>query len=144
MRLLPRMNVMLDFICMGPVDLPGARQKRQNTKWKILAYKGTRTHNLEISSLMLYRLSYPEFDEKVVILNWSLYIKVDVHTLAHSQKNKWTKEGRKEGTNKRTNERTIKDAQALCLLSTCKTRTNILPDRVECFICFSSFFIKYQ
>ena len=26
---------MLDFICMGPVDLPGARRKRQNTKWKI-------------------------------------------------------------------------------------------------------------
>ena len=30
-----RMDVMLDFICMGPVDLPGARPKRQNTKWKI-------------------------------------------------------------------------------------------------------------
>ena len=30
-----RMDVMLDFICMGPVDLTGARQKRQNTKWKI-------------------------------------------------------------------------------------------------------------
>ena len=29
------MDVMLDFICMGPVDLPGARRKRQNTKWKI-------------------------------------------------------------------------------------------------------------
>ena len=27
-----RMDVMLDFICMGPVDLPGARRKRQNTK----------------------------------------------------------------------------------------------------------------
>ena len=26
---------MLDFICMGPVDLPGARRKRQNPKWKI-------------------------------------------------------------------------------------------------------------
>ena len=26
---------MLDFICMGPVDLPGARRKRQNTNWKI-------------------------------------------------------------------------------------------------------------
>ena len=30
-----RMDVMLDFICMGPVDLPGARRKRQNTKLKI-------------------------------------------------------------------------------------------------------------
>ena len=27
-----QMDVMLDFICMGPVDLQGARQKRQNTK----------------------------------------------------------------------------------------------------------------
>ena len=27
-----RMDVMLDFICMGPVDLPGSRRKRQNTK----------------------------------------------------------------------------------------------------------------
>ena len=26
---------MLDFICMGPVDLTGARRKLQNTKWKI-------------------------------------------------------------------------------------------------------------
>ena len=26
---------MLDFICMGPVDLPGARRKRQNKKRKI-------------------------------------------------------------------------------------------------------------
>ena len=29
-----RMDFMLDFICMGPVDLPGARRKRQNTKLK--------------------------------------------------------------------------------------------------------------
>ena len=32
MHLLPQNNVMLDFICMGPFDLPGARRKRQNTK----------------------------------------------------------------------------------------------------------------
>ena len=30
-----RMDVMLDFICMGPVDLTATRRKRQNTKWKI-------------------------------------------------------------------------------------------------------------
>ena len=50
---------MLDFICMGPVDLLGAHQKRQNTKWKILAHSGTRTHKPEVWSMMLYRLSYP-------------------------------------------------------------------------------------
>ena len=42
-------DVMLDFICMGPVDLSGARRKRKNTKSKILAHSGTRTHNPEIS-----------------------------------------------------------------------------------------------
>ena len=56
MHLLPRLNGILDFICMEPVDLPGVHQKRQNTNWKILAHSGTRTHNLEISSLVLYRL----------------------------------------------------------------------------------------
>ena len=32
MRLLPWMKTMLDLICMGSVNLPGARRKRQNTK----------------------------------------------------------------------------------------------------------------
>ena len=50
---------MLDFICMEPVDLPGKRRKRQNTKWKILAHSETLTQNPEISSLVLYRLSKP-------------------------------------------------------------------------------------
>ena len=35
MYLYTSVHVMVDFICMGPVDLPGARRKRQNTKWKI-------------------------------------------------------------------------------------------------------------
>ena len=34
MHLLSRMNVMLDFIYMGPVDLPWAHRKWQYTKWK--------------------------------------------------------------------------------------------------------------
>ena len=64
----PRMDVMLDFICLGPVDLPGAHRKRQKTKWKILVQTGTRTHNPEIWSLMLYRLSRPGL-LKAVYLN---------------------------------------------------------------------------
>ena len=52
------------FICMGPVELQGARWKRQITKWKNACPQGTRAYNLEISSLMLYHLSYPGFDEK--------------------------------------------------------------------------------
>ena len=34
--IIPRMDSMLDFICMGPVNLPEARRKRKNTKWKSL------------------------------------------------------------------------------------------------------------
>ena len=48
---IPRVDVMLDFICMGPVDLSGARRSQQNTKRK------TRTYNRQIRSLMFYRLS---------------------------------------------------------------------------------------
>ena len=66
MHLLPRMNVMLDFICMRPVDLPEACRKRQNTKW-FFVHSGTRTHNLVICSLMFYRLSYPCVDESCPI-----------------------------------------------------------------------------
>ena len=69
--LVPRMNVMLEFISMATVDLPGARRKRQNTKRKILADSGN--HNLEISTGMLYRLSYPGL-MKSVLLKWPLYI----------------------------------------------------------------------
>ena len=32
MHLLPRMNVMLDFICMGPADLPGATNRKETNK----------------------------------------------------------------------------------------------------------------
>ena len=47
MHLLTLKNVILDFICMGLVDLRGARGnwKAKNTKWKIL---GTRSYNLAI------------------------------------------------------------------------------------------------
>ena len=58
---------MLDFICMGPVDLPGARRKRQNTKWKILAHSGIQAHSPEICSQMLYWLSYADFVESCII-----------------------------------------------------------------------------
>ena len=55
MKLLHRMNIILDLICMGPIDLSGgAHRKHQNTKYKILAINGTRSHNLEICSLVLY------------------------------------------------------------------------------------------
>ena len=48
MHLLLLMNVMLEFICMRSVDLPGARGKRNNTRWKILTHNETRIHNLEL------------------------------------------------------------------------------------------------
>ena len=42
------MNVMLDFIWMVPVDLSGARQKRQNAKWKISAHSEIQTQIPEV------------------------------------------------------------------------------------------------
>ena len=49
MHLLLGMNVMLDFIWIGPVYLQGAQQ---NTNWEMIAHSGTQTHNLEICSMM--------------------------------------------------------------------------------------------
>ena len=52
MHILTRMNVMLDFICMGSVGLEGTQEKRKYKMKKILAQSRGR-----IRSLMLYRLS---------------------------------------------------------------------------------------
>ena len=68
------MDVLLDFICMGPVNLSGARRKRQNTRWNILVHGGTRTHNPEISSLMLYRLSSPGLSNDVHFNDFFTYM----------------------------------------------------------------------
>ena len=54
---------MLDFICMGPVDLPGAHRKRQNYKMKNSCHVWDSNPHLESCSPMLYRLSYTGFDE---------------------------------------------------------------------------------
>ena len=63
MHLLLRMNVMLDFICMGSVDLRGAREKEKKLKGKVLANSGTRTHNLEIRSQTLNTTEQAVLDE---------------------------------------------------------------------------------
>ena len=62
MDLLPRMNVMLHFICVGPVDLPGARRKRRTTK-----QNQTLLPTVGLKSTTLYQLSYPGFDESCPI-----------------------------------------------------------------------------
>ena len=67
MHLLPRMNGMLAFTFMGSVDLPGVCHKRLNKKWTIRAHSGTRTHKLDISSLLPYQLNYQGFDESCTI-----------------------------------------------------------------------------
>ena len=59
----------IDFICMGPVNLPGAHRKRQNTKWKILAHSGIWTHKFEICSL-----SYTWTLMKAVLFKLPLYM----------------------------------------------------------------------
>ena len=44
------MNLKLDLMCMGSVEL---RRTRSQRKWNILSPSGIRTHNLEIRSLTL-------------------------------------------------------------------------------------------
>ena len=71
MHLLPRINVMFDFICMDSVDMRGARGKRKRiTKWKILAHSETRIHNLEIR-IQSYWASHDWW--KALLLKWPLY-----------------------------------------------------------------------
>ena len=102
MHLLPRLNALLDLICMGLVDLPRACEKRKITKRKILANSGTRTHNLKIRSQTLYRLDersafYVIFihtctsDTNVIIGLSSRMIKYCVFCLVHVT-DRWTDE----------------------------------------------------
>ena len=43
--------VMLDFICMGPVDLAGARRKRENRKWNFVARGSHNSSDLQSDAL---------------------------------------------------------------------------------------------
>ena len=61
---------MLSFICMGPVDLLGARRKRQNTKWKKhLAQSGTLRSEVWFSTIRATRALLT-----VVLFKWPLNI----------------------------------------------------------------------
>ena len=52
------MNVMLDFICMGPVELTGAPEQAKITKWKIVVHSGIRTLTMPGSpNLRVHRIS---------------------------------------------------------------------------------------
>ena len=66
LSILLRMNVMLDLICMGPVDPAGAHRGRQNANEKVLPTVDSNPQPL-ICTLMLYGLSYPGFDESCPI-----------------------------------------------------------------------------
>ena len=61
--LLLRMNIMLDFICIWPIDQSGAHRKRQIQNEKLLPRVGLE----EICSLVPFRLSYPGFHESFPI-----------------------------------------------------------------------------
>ena len=52
----PQMICILDFICMGSVELQQLRRQKKNTKWKSLAHSWIRIHDLKIHSQTLYRL----------------------------------------------------------------------------------------
>ena len=43
---MPLLPWMLDFICIGSVELQGKPSKRKLQKWTILAHSGIRTHDL--------------------------------------------------------------------------------------------------
>ena len=63
---IPRMDAMLDFICMAPVDLSGARRKRQNTKWNFLP-----TERLELLTLRFQVWCSTDWDRRAC---WMLSI----------------------------------------------------------------------
>ena len=84
MHLLPLMIVMLDIICMGSVDLRGARYKQKNQNEKFLPTLG---FNLEMHSQILYLLSeLSGIDEnsalKVTLIQRPIYSSLTVtHTI---------------------------------------------------------------
>ena len=57
MHLLARMNAMLDFICMGPVEPPGARKKRQLQNETFLSTVGFKP-TPGSSSLQIHHLTH--------------------------------------------------------------------------------------
>ena len=74
MHLLPRMNVVLDFILTLPVQLRGTRNKHtlQNIL-SMVGYKPPTTHDLQIASPPLYPLghnSYLHFKGVCTIFNY--------------------------------------------------------------------------
>ena len=56
MHLLPRMNVMLDFICMRPVQVQGTRNKRTYQNEKSLSTVDFEPSQDTVSSLQVYRI----------------------------------------------------------------------------------------
>ena len=71
LHLLPRMNVMHDFISIGSVEL---REKREKSKVKNSCPQPIRTHNLEIHRLAAGWVSWELMKDYVCI--WPLYIHV--------------------------------------------------------------------
>ena len=119
-----------------------ARRASKATKydWKILPHSWTRTHFLELSSLELYRLSYTVFDERCPIKltfmhtctsDTSVYKKVHWYRFENDEVKRilsftWTVlcyilECIYIG-------QIVRNAQVLCLLSTCTIRPNTVPD----------------
>ena len=59
------MNVMLDFICMGPVDLPGASKATSNGK--VLPKVRLKPPTFRFVVGPLYQLNYQGFDKSCPI-----------------------------------------------------------------------------
>ena len=135
----PLMNVMHDFISMDSVDLQGGKPK--NRKWKILAHSGTQNSQPWDLSQSLYPLSYPCL-MKALLLKWPLYIHVlPLHWYKFEAR--WSRayfvlyiycNVLHIGIIISILDIKQKDADVLCLLSTCKTRPNTLPDLVPVIV----------
>ena len=140
MHLLPRMNVMLDCICMGPVDVPGTRRKRQIRNEKISPTV------VEPTTLRFLVWCSTDWDTQAlmtdVLLNWYLNIHVfpiPLYTLVYVRG--WWRTTYFDlymyfigmylyWWNSKN------DAQVLCLFSTSKTPPNILTDLEKCTVMF--------
>ena len=73
MHPLPQMNIVLDFVCIGSVELRGTQSKRKkNTKWKFLAHIGIQTDNIEIHSQTLSPDWTSQDSMKALVLKWHL------------------------------------------------------------------------
>ena len=77
----PRMNVMLDFICMGLVDMPGARQKRQSAfNEKFLPKPTALRYVVRCSTVWATRILLTAVLFKLITWTFDINVYVDINS----------------------------------------------------------------